>query len=129
MVREQAVPVFHRYVSWCEDLHCGSLMPGEGEGAALLVPLPPGIQSTHLQVYTCLDLLCVLLYCVGNSLFVNGCPIGCNLERTKGRTQSAMMLLSLVIFLFLKYQVYLNLPDTSNHKNDRNIPLIIQYQC
>ena len=30
-----------RHACWCEDQSSGSLLPGDGEGAAPLVPLPP----------------------------------------------------------------------------------------
>ena len=44
-----------------------------------------GIQSTHLQMYACVDLSVVLLCCLGNPLLVNECLFCCNLKgRDKG---------------------------------------------
>ena len=57
----------------------------EGEGAVALVPLLPGVQPTHLQIYRCVDLLGIFLCHVENTLLVSGYPFGCNLqERDKG---------------------------------------------
>lgn len=38
------------------------------------------VQSTHLRMYSCVDLSSILLYCIENSLLVNGCLFSCNLE-------------------------------------------------
>ena len=49
---------------------------GEG-GIPSPVPLSLKDQSTHLQIYSCMELLVILLCCVGSPLLVNGCLIGC----------------------------------------------------
>lgn len=73
----------HSPAHQCEDLCPGSLLAGEGEGTAPLVPLPSGG-----PVHRCMDLLGILLCCIGNPLLVNGCPIGCNLEKRNKRKNS-----------------------------------------
>ena len=70
---------------WCLFSHrCleqyGNLYPGEGRGCSATSTTSPEVQSTHLQLYRCLDLLHVLLCCVGNPLLVTRCQTGCTLE-------------------------------------------------
>ena len=79
-------------VAWAagEDLYPGSLPLGEQEGRELLPQFHcfPRIQPTHLQMYRSLDLLGILLCCVGNPLLVSGCLFGCDLEGRDKRNNS-----------------------------------------
>lgn len=64
--------------------------------------------STNLQIYRCMDVSGILVWCAEIPLLVCGCPTCCNLEgKTKGATHSVMMLMSLLIFL--KYNWYTTL--------------------
>ena len=69
----------------CEDPCPVLLLPGRRRGLLPQFHCFLGVQSTHLQMHSYLDLLGVLLCCGGNPLLVNGRLLGSNLEgRVKG---------------------------------------------
>ena len=83
-------PYLHSQSHWplFEDLRPGSLPPERGKGPRSSFHCFLGVQSTHLQMYSCMDLSGILLCCVGSPFLVYGCPFSCNLEGKHKRNNS-----------------------------------------